>query len=144
MANHRQHPSGHVKAAPRPKGLSATRGPHPRRTSVSVDVYTHCDGCMPPRVRRAGARKGALSPGVRQTLRAEAKRLSALEDDVTIVRAVGDAFAALDGELERIAKVRLRAVQRLRSQGWSYDRIAQATGLSKGRVAQLSKDERRH
>ena len=55
-----------------------------------------------------------------------------------MVRAVGDTFAALDSELERIAAVRLDAVRRLRGEGWSYDRIAAATGLSKGRVAQLS------
>jgi hypothetical protein len=40
--------------------------------------------------------------------------------------------------LERIAAVRLTAVRRLRDDGWSYDRIAAATGLSKGRVQQLS------
>ena len=51
--------------------------------------------------------------------------------------AVGDAFAALDRELEMLADVRLKAIRQLRSQGWSYDRIAEATGLSKGRVAQL-------
>src|SRR5690349_4642321 len=98
---------------------------------------------MPPRPRRSGARRGALSAEVRAALRAEAARLNDLDDEVSIVRAVGDAFAALDSELERIARVRLRAVHRLRRQGWSYDRIAEATGLSKGRVAQLSKDERR-
>jgi hypothetical protein len=76
-------------------------------------------------------------------MRDEAAKLSALEDEVTSIRAVGDTFAALDAELERIAKVRLRAVRRLRAQGWSYDRIAAATDLSKGRVAQLSKDPRR-
>jgi DNA-directed RNA polymerase specialized sigma24 family protein len=83
-----------------------------------------------------------LSAEVKQALRAEAERLDDGGDDVAIVRAVGDAFAALDTELERIAKVRRRAVRRLRRQGWSYDRIAEATGLSKGRVAQLSKDLR--
>jgi len=53
-----------------------------------------------------------------------------------------DRVAALDAELERIAKVRLKAVHRLRRDGWSYDRIAAVSGLSKGRVAQLSKDPR--
>ena len=56
------------------------------------------------------------------------------------MRAVGDAFAALDGELERFAKVRLAAIAALRADGWSYDRIAAATGLSKARVAQLSSE----
>jgi DNA-directed RNA polymerase specialized sigma24 family protein len=83
-----------------------------------------------------------LSPQVRKALRDEAKRLEAAGGPVEQVRAVGDAFAALDAELERVAKVRLRAVAQLRRDGWSYDRIAAATGLSKGRVAQLVKDPR--
>lgn len=90
--------------------------------------------------RRAGARAGSLSPELRQALRAEAARLARLADPVEIIKGVGDTFAALDGELARVAKVRLAAVRRLRAQGWSYDRIAAATGLSKGRVQQLSND----
>lgn len=95
------------------------------------------------RPTRAGARPGSLSAELRQALRTEARRLSRLSDPVTIVKATGDTFAALDAELERFAMLRLRAVRRLRAEGWSYDRIAAATGLSKGRVAQLSRDTRR-
>lgn len=99
---------------------------------------------MPPRRRaaRSGARPGDLSPELRAAIREEAKRLGATGGPVEQIRSVGDAFAALDGELERIAKVRLAAVRRLRRDGWSYDRIAEETGLSKGRVAQLVKDPR--
>lgn len=79
---------------------------------------------------------------LRAALRAEAARLAALGDPVSIVKAIGDLFAALDTEADRIAKVRLGAVRQLRTKGWSYDRIATATGLSKGRVAQLSRDAR--
>jgi DNA-directed RNA polymerase specialized sigma24 family protein len=96
----------------------------------------------PQRPPRSGARKGALSVQLQTALRAEAERLEALSDPVDIVTGVGDTFAALDAELERIAKIRLKAVRRLRRDGWSYDRIAAVTGLSKGRVAQLSKDPR--
>jgi len=66
--------------------------------------------------------------------------LESLADLVDIVTGVGNTFAALDAELERIAKVRLKAVHRLRHDGWSYDRIAAVSGLSKDRVARLSKD----
>ena len=97
---------------------------------------------MPPRTRRSGARRGALSADLKEALRAEATNLGRAGDEVAVVRAVGDTFAALDAELERIAKVRLSAIQRLRAQGWSYDRIAAATDLSKGRVAQLVRDSR--
>lgn len=79
---------------------------------------------------------------MRQALREEADRLEQVEDPLATIRAVGDFFAALDHELERVAEVRLRAVAALRQQGWSYDRIAAATGLSKGRVAQLARDRR--
>ena len=96
----------------------------------------------PPRARRAGARAGDLAEGVRAELRREAGRLNAMPDVVGRIRAVGDAFAALDGELELLALVRLAAVRELRGMGWSYDRIALETGLSKGRVAQLSRDDR--
>ena len=81
-----------------------------------------------------------MSPALRSALRQEASRLADLDDPVAIIKAIGDTFAAIDGELDRIAKVRLRAVHRLRHDGWSYDRIAAATGLSKGRVAQLSRE----
>lgn len=83
-----------------------------------------------------------LAAPVAEALRAEAQRLEDVQDPLGTVRAVGDFFAAIDHELERIAEVRLRAVGVLREQGWSYDRIAAATGLSKGRVAQLVRDPR--
>ncbi len=97
---------------------------------------------MPSRPRCSGARRGALSADLRDALRAEADRLAAAGEPVPVIKAVGDAFAALDGELERLAQARLDAVRALRRQGWSYDRIATATGLSKGRVAQLARDPR--
>lgn len=109
---------------------------------MRIDLYTLCHGAMPPRTRRAGARRGTLSPAVREAIRAEVARLNAIEDPAAVVRAVGDTFAAMDAELERIAKVRLKAVRKLRRQGWSYDKIAADTGLSKGRVAQLARDDR--
>lgn len=92
---------------------------------------------------RDGARQGALSPQLTRALRAEAQRLALASDPVRAIRAVGDAFAALDAELARIAQVRLEAMRQLRDTGWSYDRIAQETGLSKGRVAQLSREAKR-
>jgi hypothetical protein len=63
---------------------------------------------------RSGARKGALSAQLRTALRAEAQRLEGLSDPVEVVTGVGNTFAALDAELERIAKIRLKAVHRLR------------------------------
>jgi len=79
---------------------------------------------------------------LQQAVRDEVRRLDSIDDPASQVIAVGDAFAAFDHELERIAEVRLDAIRTLRETGWSYDRIAAATGLSKGRAAQLSRDSR--
>ncbi|GAB3439022.1 hypothetical protein GCM10027517_11950 [Phycicoccus ginsengisoli] len=68
--------------------------------------------------------------------------MTELEDPLAVIAAVGDVFASLDDALAEVAMPRLRAVAELRRQGWSYDRIAAATQLSKGRVAQLAREAR--
>lgn len=71
-------------------------------------------------------------------LRAEAARIARLAEPIEVCTAVGDTFAALDVELERLADVRIAAIRQWRADGWSGDRIAAATGLSKPRVQQLT------
>ena len=83
-----------------------------------------------------------LSAELREAVREEARRLAEGPDPVVVTKQVGNFFAAIDRELERVAKVRLGAIVAMRAQGWSYDRIAAETGLSKARVAQLVKDAR--
>jgi DNA-directed RNA polymerase specialized sigma24 family protein len=97
---------------------------------------------VPPRRRRAGSRPGQLSPELRDAITAEAAQLGALDEPLTVIEAVGDTFVALDDALAELALPRLRAVAELRSQGWSYDRIAAATNLSNGRVTQLAREAR--
>lgn len=92
---------------------------------------------MPPRRRGEASHAGSLPFAVRKALEEEAQRLRDLPDPVDTIRGVRDAFAAMEIELGRLATVRLEALAKLRADGWSYDRIAEATGLSKGRVAQL-------
>jgi hypothetical protein len=89
---------------------------------------------MPPafRRRRSGARAGQLPDERRAALRDESERLAAIDDLLVAIRAVGDAFAALDDELARLAQVRLVAVRRLRQPGWSYDRIAEDNPAARG------------
>lgn len=72
----------------------------------------------------------------------EAAALDALGEPLAVIEAVGDTVATLDDALDDIALPRLRAIAELRRQGWSYDRIAAATKLSKGRVAQLAREAR--
>ncbi|NHC21860.1 hypothetical protein G6553_01555 [Nocardioides sp. IC4_145] len=59
-----------------------------------------------------------------------------------MITATGDAFAAMDEALAELAEPRLRAIAQLRRDGWSYDRIATATKLSKSRVVQLVQEAR--
>jgi hypothetical protein len=91
------------------------------------------------RHNRAGAREGTISAELQAALLSESHALGGVVDPVDRIKAVNDFFAQLDFELEAVGDVRLEAVGELRAQGWSYDRIAAATELSKARVAQLVK-----
>ena len=97
---------------------------------------------MPPRRRRAGYQPGELSEQMQEAISAEAARLDALVDDLETIRATGQVFNALEDAILEIGEPRLRAIARLRADGWSYDRLVAATGLSKTRVAQLVREAR--
>jgi hypothetical protein len=77
---------------------------------------------------------------MRDAIAAEATRLEGLDDDLATIRATGEVFNALDDAILAIGEPRLRALVRLRGQGWSYNRLVEATGLSKTRVAQLVRE----
>lgn len=103
---------------------------------------------MPPRrraarARRPGYRPGRLSPDLSAAITAEAQQIADLAEPLAVIAAVGDTFASLDDAVAEIGLPRLKAVAELRREGWSYDRIAEATALSKGRVAQLAREARR-
>ena len=97
---------------------------------------------MPPRRRRAGYQPGELSEQMRDAIAAEAARLEDVGDDLETIRATGEVFNALDDAILTIGEPRLQALARLRARGWSYNRLVEATGLSKTRVAQLVKEAR--
>jgi hypothetical protein len=98
-------------------------------------AYTASNLGMPERRQRPSA----LPDGVRDAVTAELQSLAQVADPLERMGLVGEFYAALDHELERIAQARLEAVRDLRAQGWSYDRIASAAGITKGRVAQLAR-----
>lgn len=83
-----------------------------------------------------------MSKRLRDALREEVAALARIEDPAAAASAVGDVFAALDSELERLASVRARAIRAMSQAGFSYDKIAEATGLSKMRVSQIIRDSR--
>lgn len=91
---------------------------------------------------RAGYRAGAMSDDLRFAIAAEVQRLSTLGDPVEQARAVGDLFAAIDVELEQVAAVRLEAVREMRAQKLTYAQIAERTGITEARVAQLAREVR--
>lgn len=79
----------------------------------------------------------AVSDALRAAFAEELLRLEGVGDTVDRIRAINDFFAGIDRELENVAALRLADMGDLRDRGWSYDRIAEVTGLSKARVAQL-------
>jgi hypothetical protein len=76
---------------------------------------------------------------MQDAIAADAAALDGVEGDVETIRATGEWFNALEDAILVIGEPRLRAIGRLRGLGWSYDRFTAATGLSKTRVAELSK-----
>lgn len=115
------------------------------RASARVEVHTDWTCVMPSRrANRAGAREGIISAELAAALMKESYELGGTVEAVERIKAVNDFFAQVDLELEQFADVRLEAVTELRRQGWSYDRIAKATDLSKARVAQLVEETRRN
>lgn len=101
---------------------------------------------VPERRLRSGSRPGQISAELRAAIAAEADKLDQIRDTAgpfRAIEAVGNAFAALDDALDQLAVPRLKAIAELRRQGWSYDRIADDTTLSKPRVAQLAREAKR-
>lgn len=79
---------------------------------------------------------------MRGAISAEAARLDALDNDLATIRATSEVFNALEDAILEIGEPRLRAIARLRADGWSYTKLVEATGLSKTRVAQLVSEAR--
>jgi len=106
--------------------------------SHRIGPYTKCTGRVTySRAARGRPRRGRLPAALRDALRDEARRLSALHDPMSIMKATAETLAGLEREAEHIAAVRLRAVKQLRRDGWSYDDMARASGMSKSRIQQL-------
>jgi len=82
---------------------------------------------------------GVLRPTLLIALDEQAHRTSSTTDSATLIRTVGLILAAMDDELRRFSVMRATALATLRESGTSYDCIAARTGLSKARVAQLSR-----
>lgn len=71
-------------------------------------------------------------------------RLRAIEDPVRRAKAAAAELDKLSAQVSQVGLVRLEAIAELRAQSKSYDWIAAALGLTKERVAQLSRDAERY
>lgn len=89
---------------------------------------------MPPRRRRKGDQEHhQLDPALEAALAAEAERLGAIEDPVLAVHAVNEIFNGLKDALLQVGEPRLLAIIELYEELGSYQRVADATELSKTR-----------
>jgi hypothetical protein len=71
------------------------------------------------------------------SLPADVERLAALGDPFEVLRAATTRMAEAQREVTELARLRNRVVQQLHAQGLSYAQIAEAAGLSRGRIHQL-------
>jgi hypothetical protein len=75
--------------------------------------------------------------GLDSSLPAEIERLAALEDPYELLQAVTKRMAEAQREVTELARLRRRVIEQLHEQGRSYAQIAEAAGLSRGRIHQL-------
>jgi hypothetical protein len=75
--------------------------------------------------------------GLDSSLPAEIERLTALEDPYELLQAVTKRMAEAQREVTELARLRRRVIEQLHEQGRSYAQIAEAAGLSRGRIHQL-------
>lgn len=59
------------------------------------------------------------------------------EQIVRDVLDLGAQLHALQADIAKLSGERERLIRKLRKAGWSHRRIAEATGLSRGRIAQI-------
>lgn len=87
-------------------------------------------------------RSSPADRAVRDAVREACASTSRLQDPLAQISAASVLMAALEEETVQLAQLRIAAVLELRRSGWSLGRIADATGLSKARIAQIARDAR--
>src|SRR6266542_5001284 len=75
--------------------------------------------------------------GPDSSLPAEIERLAALDDPHALLQEVTKRMAQAQREVTELARLRRRVIEQLHGQGRSYAQIAEAAGLSRGRIHQL-------
>jgi hypothetical protein len=67
----------------------------------------------------------------------EISRIAAIADPVARLRAATEGVSVAQRTMTELARLRRALVQDLHKQGWSYAQIAEAAGLSRGRIHQV-------
>jgi hypothetical protein len=67
----------------------------------------------------------------------ELERIAQIENPFELLRAATERLAEAQQEVTELARLRRRLIQDLHAQGMSYAQIAQAAGLSRGRIHQI-------
>jgi Sigma-70, region 4 len=67
----------------------------------------------------------------------EVAKVASIEDRVKRLRAASDGVSTAQRTMTELARLRRSLVQELHDEGWTYAQIAQAAGLSRGRVHQV-------
>jgi transposase len=67
----------------------------------------------------------------------ELERITAIKEPFKLLRAATDRLGEAQREVTELARLRRRVVQELHAQGMSYAQIADAAGLSRGRIHQI-------
>ena len=67
----------------------------------------------------------------------EFERIAQIKDPFELLRAATERLAEAQQEVTELARLRRRLIQDLHAQGMSYAQIAQAAGLSRGRIHQI-------
>ena len=87
---------------------------------------------------RRGAREGHLSAGLTAALRAEIDRLRAIPDPDDRAAEVTELYAGIDPFLDEITAIRSAALVELpEDHGYTYDRLAHLTGLTRSRIGRI-------
>ena len=91
----------------------------------------------PVRQRRAGRGDGPATEAIADAIAREVDRTAALEDRAQAVRELEELLDRVASQLDALRVEQLTAVRSLRREGWSFARLAEATGLPVARVAVL-------
>lgn len=81
--------------------------------------------------------KSVLTPRLRPMDTDEVARIAAIEDRVERLRAATLGVSTAQRTMTELARLRRGLIQELHDEGWSFAEIAEAAGLSRGRVHQV-------